>query len=451
MNPKFILLFNYRGDFKYPEITMPETGPPTETSNFQKRPHRPWNPTLLENAIQDARQAEKSNPTDTITAPLSRLDTGPSLSEHSQSQLDLINDQLKKIIHEKEERKETIRQQIEDKSNSSLLIGGFFQPENVQIENTSKQGKKIHHLMNDLKSKEHELSSLTNNLKLAQAIEKAEQSERARQIEEQARVAAEKKTRQAIEQTQMATEQFHVAIEQAHQAEQAQKEEENLRKIAQATVEEANKRIQDAELAKQAEQQARLAAEEKAQQALNQTIQTELARQALEEAKGENDKRIQSILEQLRKSDIAREAEENRRKDIESKLTVLEHKALELEQAKKTINQLQNKLSLMQDELKKKEKLQSIIETERQLRQLAENKAKGAFIKAQEAEKARQMEEKQRKLVDERAKRAVAHASKTVMHFLNAPLNGETNLIDSEDANLDSQLTDLLKKAESLG
>jgi hypothetical protein len=99
-----------------------------------------------------------------------------------------------------------------------------------------------------------------------------------------------------------------------------------------------------------------------------------------------------------------------------------------------TINSLQNQQN----------KLQQIIETEQNLRKLAEQKASSALASAAKAELSRKEMEQQIKLIDDRAKRAVAHASKTVMKFLDSPISA--NKADLKEKELDDNyLEELLK------
>ena len=361
------------------------------------------------------------------------------------SKLDKINSQLQGIIKDKISEKEEIRRQITSRQDSSMSIGGFFQPNFLENKEPSTNGKKINHLMEDLKNKEMELSSLTNNLKIAQAIEQAEHAELSRRAEEQARVAAENQMSMAIEQANSAQEQLKIAMSQAKEAEAAQQEEEKLRLLTQAKIDEYIEIAKNAELAMQTEAKIREAAEEKAQQSLNQTIQTELARQQLEEENKSLSMKLQSALDELRRIELTKQAEEAARREIDKKYIELEQMFIRVDEERKTaidfkdqslesVQHLENKIKniiadkealedKMRELISQSDKLKNIIQTEKKLRILTEQKAKDALIKAQKAEKARLEEVMHRKKVDERAKKAIAHASKTVMHFLNAPLD----------------------------
>ena len=367
------------------------------------------------------------------------LDAAVQGSTMPELHIDNINEDLQSVIREKTKQKDEIISKISDKTASSMLIGGFIQPGQIQSNDTSSSnGKKINRLMNDLQHKELELNSLANNLKIAQAIEQAEQAELAKQAEIRARLAAEKRMQESIEQANLASEQLQVAMTQARQAESTQHEEEKSRKLAEAQIEEANVRANNAELAMKAEQQARIAAEEKAKHALNQTVQTELSRQELEEAKRNLDLNMQKTLDQLRKSEVARQAEEAAHSESSRQLAELEKlfakvnnerkDALEkLESLESSYKVMSEKSSSLEEKiheaLELKDKYQSIVESEQELRQIAERKMKEAKAQAARAEMARKAEKKQSKLIQERAQRAVSHASRTVMHFLNAPID----------------------------
>lgn len=403
----------------------------------------------------------------TITAP--NRQTGYTFDE--------FNSYLQTELDGRQQQKETLLKEMTVNSkNSAMSIGGFFQPNYVTTVEDS-QSTKIDRLMSDLKLRETEISSLTNDLKMSQAMERAEQAELAKKMEEQAKVSAEKRMKQAIEQANSAAKQLQAAMEKVQQLERAHSEEERQKNIAIAQLTELSEQFKNSGLGLKAEQQARIAAEEKAQHALNQTVQTELSRQELEKSKHELESQIQGVLEELRKIETARKAEESARIEAEHKVQSLFQEKAKLEQTYKEektnlqrafyeekskidnvlqsttknntdilgkITQLENMLQEAEVKTKRaeddlnivldqKNKLQAIIDAEKNLRAIAERKAKEALAQAAQAEIARQAEERQRRLVDERAKRAVAHASKTVMHFLNAPV----------DDNLEKQLQEM--------
>ena len=416
------------------ELNDPNSAP------FIKKPHRPWKTALLDQAL--------NNPYTTQAT----LDT--SLPPASYKEKITDGEQLKSILQEKNNQKEQIVQKITDKSNSSLLLGGFFQPNNMQIPNSSQNGQKINRLINDLKSKEHEITSLTANLKIAEATDKAEQAELIRNTEAQARISAELRMKKAIDQVHIAASQLGIAIEKAQLAEQAQKEEEKARRIAEGKINKAVEQTRILEQALQTEIQARKAAEDKAQISLNQTIQTELARQEIEGLKKRIEQDHTELTEKFRKLELVKNSEEIAKYELQQQFNryqeITEHDKQILEKSLQNFqfehsnllshtDELQNQIAGLEELARQQEqqismldakiislqnqqtRLQQIIDTEQNLRKLADQKANTALAAAAKSELGRKEEEKQRKLTDERAKRAVAHASKTVMKFLDSP------------------------------
>lgn len=429
---------------------------------FTKKPHRPWKTALLEQTVKNPHSAQAT------------LDNSISRTALSYKEKVSDNEQLKSILQEKNNQKDQLIQKITDKSSSSLLLGGFFQPNNMQIPNSSQNGQKINRLMHDLKSKEQEITSLTANLKIAEATEKAEQAELIRHTEEQARISAEQRMKKAIEQVHIAASQLGIAIEKAQLAEQAQKEEEKARRVAEGKISKAVEQTRILEQAIHTEIQARKTAEEKAQISLNQTIQTELARQEIEGAKKKIEQDYHELADKFRKVELAKNSEELAKHELQQQFNryqeITEHDKAILEKTLQNFqfehsqllshaDELQNQIAGLEELARQQEqqigtldakiislqnqqtRLEQIIDTEQNLRKLAEQKANSALAAAAKAELARKEEEKQRKLVDERAKRAVAHASKTVMKFLDSasPIQHQEKELD------DNYLEELLK------
>ncbi|MGD0465089.1 MAG: hypothetical protein ABSA84_00085 [Gammaproteobacteria bacterium] len=439
---------------------------------FTKKSHRPWNAALLEQTVKN------SNSTQITIDPSSfkqqTINNDPNKNKTRTSE---EVDPLKLMLKEKNSQKSQLINQITDKSNSSLLLGGFFQPNNMQLQNSGPNGRKINSLIHDLKSKEQEITSLTASLKIAEATEKAEQAEIIRQTEEHARLSAEQRMKKAIEQVHVAASQLGIAIEKAQLAEQAQKEEEKARRIAEGKVNKTLEQARLLELALQNEIQAKKAAEDKAQISLNQTIQTELARQEIEGAKKKLDQDYLELTEKLHNTEIARYSEEKAKCELQQQFNryqeINEHDKQILEKALQNSkvdntelnsynNELQNQIIGLEELIKQQQqqlimldttinslqnqqnKLQQIIETEQNLRKLAEQKASSALASAAKAELSRKEMEQQIKLIDDRAKRAVAHASKTVMKFLDSPISA--NKADLKEKELDDNyLEELLK------
>ncbi len=438
----------------------------TNSRNFKKRAHRPWKSSLLETTIQESSLDHdnshfdfnldlESMPAESMyaqfdfTQPNTEL---PTLStdlnlKFSQLQSITLKDDvsldLKSAIKHTEQQKNNLQQQIHDKSSSSLLLGGFFQPQQLGTPAETQGGRKMNYLISDLKNKEQELNSLTNNLKVTEAMERVEQSELIRRAEEQARITAETRMRQVIEQANIAAEQGRLAMDQANQAALAHREEEKLRKLAEDQIKEAELRAVSAEITLNNERSARIAAEEAKRNAEQYATKssTEAAQQATEVASLRQT--IQEITEQLERAQSSKRSIEASHADLDVQFNILsknfqkvdsEHKqstnrtyALEtqLQDLLNTHTAAQHKIAEVNAQV---DKLKSIIAAEQELRRAAEKRAQDLLAQANKSEQAKQAAEQQLKITDERAKRAVEHASRTVMHLLNAPVDNEYNM-----------------------
>lgn len=421
---------------------MAHTGKKSGGRAFKKRAHRPWNTKLLENTVEEA----TIEIDDDLFAIDLDLDTEPTLDDGSfypdfnfidddaeiTFDLDTIteneeNTAIKSAIQQTKEQKQLIMQQLSDKSHSSILLGGFFQPQQMHAQGDS--GRRINSLLSDLKEREQKISSLTSSLKISAAYERAEQAELSKQATSQQLQAAEHRMRQAVQQAQMAEEQFLTAMEQAKQAAMAHQEEVRLRTTAEAQAKEAKLRANAAEIELQNERLARLAADEKAQHAI-----------ALAEKATQFQSQLNNSSEQLQKLESDLKTAEGKRAEIQARYDELhttymsvtqQHqtcsdtiKNLEM-QLQKITQEHQNTDQVIADFNTQREKLKSIIAAEQDLRKIAERKLSDALDRAQKAEQGWQLEVQQRKIIEERAKRAVAHASRTVMHLLNAPADEE--------------------------
>lgn len=411
--------------------------------NFKKRAHRPWKTSLLETTIQESKLENNpdglefsfdSQPDSTaspfyadfnftnLTDKFSQLETIAIHSEPAVTSIDEVKHDLISAIKQTQQQRDLLEQKISDKSTKPILLGGFFEPQQLGTQAETPNGRKMNFLLSDLKNKEHELNSLTNNLKLSEAMIRSEQSELNRRAEEHGRLAAEERVRKAVEQAQIVSEQFRAAMEQANQAALAHREEERLRKIAEAQIKKYELRANSAELELQSESAARIIAEQKAQQA-------ELTSQEL-----------QQVTEQLHKTEFARKNEESRRLETEKQYENLSNAFIKIEAEHKEsfskvynletdLKNLHTKLLTAEQKLAEitaqRDKLKTIIETEQDLRKNADKRAFDALQKLEQTEKALQAEEQQRKITDERAKQAVEYANRTVMHLLSAPSNLE--------------------------
>jgi hypothetical protein len=442
---------------------MSDVGGKQNNRTFKKRAHRPWKTAMLETTVEEAtidldedlfefdldleseptedvesfypefnfteETTETSKPKNPFIESISQLETiNLDLSEE-QLDIDDANSELKQEIRNTQQQKKLLVQQISDKSHSSILLGGFFQPQQVAAQSDTLAGRKISSLLSDLKVREQKLNSLTSNLKISEAVERAEQAELYKKAAAHGRQAAEQRMRQAVEQANIAAEQFRSAMEQATQAASAQQEEANLRKNAEAQAKEARLRANNAEIELQNERLARLSAEEKAQQAFTVAERTNLLQKQFNEA-----------TEQLTKLELLKNVEANKRLDVEKQYDQLHSDFIRIDNEHRlcssTINNLEistknltEQILTSQQKIKdfdsQKEKLKAIIATEQELRRTAERKYNEVLKRAETAEEGWKMEIQQRKIIEERAKRAVAHASRTVMHLLNAPADNE--------------------------
>ncbi len=420
---------------------MSDSGSKTTNRTFKKRAHRPWQTELLEDAIETAVQVNDEQEEITLDLDLNlpssedldsfypefnfTQDLAPDNS--STQDLDAIaiqvseaNLDLKQKILQTKQQQQQLMREINDKSSSAILLGGFFQPQQLSSQSETKSGRKISSLLSDLKTREQKINSLTNNLKITQAIERAEQAELTKIAESQGRQAAEHRMRQAIEQAQLAADQFRTAMDRANQAAFAQQEEERLRKSAEIQANEAKLRANNAEIELQNERLARLAAEERAQHAIVLAEKAQVMQRELHTANAQLGKfaGMQQQLEEV--TNLFHKIEQEHRK-CSANIYQLETQVRELNQLNETNQQKINELTAQ------RQKIKSIVTTEQNLRKLAEGKLQEVIDRAEKAEKALQAAENQCKVIEDRAKRAIANANNTVLHLLNAPIDNEFN------------------------
>lgn len=409
---------------------------------FKKRAHRPWKTSLLETTVQEATLEDDGDIFDLdldlnldATLDSSSLfpefnftdDIGDVASFDLSAELedDEQRSEIKHAIAQNQQQRQQITQQLSDKTGNSILLGGFFQPQQISANNETKTGRKINSLLTDLKEREIKLSSLTSNLKISEAYERAEQAELSKRAANQQLQAAENRMRQAIEQAKIAEEQFLTAMEQAKQAAMAHQEEARLRREAETIAKEAKIRSNNAEIELQNERLARISADEKAQHAFMLAEKASLFQRQLTDAS-----------EQLVRLENGKKAEDTRRTELEQKYTTTSESLNKLEQEHKectktiktleaTITELNDKYAgneaLAADFNAQRDKLKAIITAEQDLRKIAERKYNETLSRAEKAEQAWQMEIQQRKLIEKRAKSAVANASRTVLNLLNTP------------------------------
>lgn len=413
---------------------------------FKKRAHRPWKTALLESTIQETSHnidedlfsfeldltedlnidANTSlypefNFTDDMSAIVTEM---PTFDFDSQLDENEETIELKKAIKQTKQQHKQLVEQISNKSHTSILLGGFFQPQQILANNEPIAGRRINSLLSDLKVREQKLSSLTSNLKISEANERAEQAELSKQATTQQLAATEQRMRKAVQQARMAEEQFLATMEQAKQAALAHQEETKLRTAAENSIKEANSKANAAESALQKEQAAHAETQEKLQ-----------STNALAQEAHALQKQLADVTEQLERSTAMQKTEENRRLEMQEQCDALNNKFFKLEQEHKQCTNHIYKLEETVKDLTAKyedndkiaksftaqtDKLKAITIAEQDLRKIAERKYNEAQERAQKAEQAWQIEIQKRKAVEDRAKHIITHANRTVMHLLNS-------------------------------
>lgn len=421
---------------------MSDSNEKSNKDSFRKKEHRPWKPSLLEMTVQESSTDDLDFSLDldsSTDAELEPLYTEFNFIEEDSSTFaslepNEINENaalLRNEIQQTALQKDNLLRKLHNRNSNGIMLGGFFQPQQLGSQPNTPEAKKIHSLLSDLRAKEHRLSSLTKDLEVSEFKEQVEQAELTRKAETHNRMAAEQRMREAVEQAQTITGQFRLAMDQANQAAIALQEEEKLRIAAEDEAKEAKVRANNAELAMQNERMAKIAAEEKMQEALAKAENTNLLQEQLLQTK-----------EQLQKMELAKTTEENKRLDAERNFSELdarfskidtEHKtsSIKIHDLENTQKELQQQIIDLQDHLSEattqRDKLKEIIGAEQQLRRAAEQKMHESVRNLERANKALLDTEKKCKIIEQRAKRAIEHANKTVMHLLNAPEGEEYN------------------------
>lgn len=431
-----------------------------KSSSFKKRAHRPWKTDLLENTVHEATLADDDIFGFDIDINLdTNIDSDSFYPEFNFIEMESSSDdstefaarvnqddqksELRQAIQQTKQQQQQLVQQISDKSTNSVLLGGFFKPQEIHVNNESQSSRKINSLLSDLKVREQKINSLTSNLKISEAYERAEQAELSKRAVAQQLQVAENRMRHSVEQAKQAEEQFLNAMEQAKQAAIAHQEEARLRRDAETQAKEARVRASNAEIELQNERLARIAAEEKAQNAFIMAEKASLFQRQLTDTS-----------EQLVKMETAKKTEETRKDDLQKRFDTLQEQFRKLEDehhsCPDTIRRLEANVQKLNEEYKSHDqlvaefnnqinKLKSIIAAEQDLRKNADQKYQQALGRAQKAEQGWQIEVQQRKLIEERAKRAVANATKTVLNLLNTP--GDADL----SAEITAQATQIAK------
>ncbi|HQZ87992.1 MAG TPA: hypothetical protein PLV31_03635 [Gammaproteobacteria bacterium] len=154
--------------------------------------------------------------------------------------------------------------------NDRLLIGGFSFPNIPRIPCESEQSQKSTALMDELKSKEQEIQTLSTNLKIANALEHAEKIEFSRKKEVLARTIAEEKALNATQQLNLTETALQKTKQQLQTEQQLKAKEESIRKSLETEIKNVLHAIEDNENTIAREIEIRRITEEK----LNETLRS---------------------------------------------------------------------------------------------------------------------------------------------------------------------------------
>lgn len=230
---------------------------------FKKRTHRPWKATLMENSVDES-SLQTMDTEDLLPIEVTPLD----FLEETIKISDPIPTNLEQTLQDKKTECLKINEELTDREENRLLIGGFIYPRNIFFLTEEEKIQKTNFLMNELKNKEQEILLLAHDLKVAKALEQAENAEAARKKEEEARLAAEERALFAIQQAKQTAEQVYKAEKQLNlekqlrvEVEKANTQQEEKIKSILKEIEKKEQRILEEALAKQT-------AEEKAKYAL---------------------------------------------------------------------------------------------------------------------------------------------------------------------------------------
>jgi hypothetical protein len=237
---------------------------------FKKRTHRPWKATLMENSVDES-SIGTMDTEDLLPIEVTHLD----FHEEKMKIAEPLPTSLEQTLEDKKTECLKISEELTDREENRLVIGGFIYPRNIFFLTEEEKIQKTNFLMNELKSKEQEILLLAHDLKVAKALEQAENAEAARRKEEEARLAAEERALFAIQQAKQTAEQVYKAEKQLNlekhlrlEIEKAKTQQEEKIKTILKEVEKKEQKILEETLAKQT-------AEEKAKYALEYASVTE--------------------------------------------------------------------------------------------------------------------------------------------------------------------------------
>ncbi len=159
--------------------------------------------------------------------------------------------------------------QLNPFDNDRLLIGGFSFPKTSKIAYESEQNQNSIGIMDELKSKELEIEALSTHLKIASALEHAEQIELSRKKETLARKIAEEKVLNTTQKLNLTEDALQKTKQQLQIEQQLKSKEESIRKSLETEIKNVLIAIEENENTIARETKARQVVEEKLNETLN--------------------------------------------------------------------------------------------------------------------------------------------------------------------------------------
>lgn len=222
---------------------------------------------------------------------------------------ELLEKQLETSLESKTKQEEALQAQFSLLENNCITIGGFFQPGSLLAAKPKEVLQKTQVLLNKLNQKEQEILTINHQLQLNQAQEQINRAQTDYQAEAAARHAAEAKAEEALDQAEQARARIQQMEEELYQAHHLQVQmevtvlnlEENLRAAEQklgSSEEKYTLEIQALIRNLQVEQQASASARQSHQQT-QQALQGSLEKTAL----------LQEKIAQLQQEKIMLESE----------------------------------------------------------------------------------------------------------------------------------------------
>ncbi len=420
---------------------------------FKKRSHRPWKPALLETVIQNPNQTvDYDDDEDDVTSSLSasvsssvqaaqfdskfdqkfdsrfdsRLDSSQfdsRFDSHFDSKMDLLNPDLEVDLQQKIRQKEDLYDKLSSNEGSRITLGGFFKPKNIIFPDDNAALHNTTHLMGELKRKEYEILEISHNLKVNQAVEQAERAQRSLHAEIQAREAADERALFALNKAQQSADNCLLAEQQLTLAQRnisalehtVVKLEERLKNALIERHQTIELLAQEVELKKVAEENVKMLGIELSQKALVEERNAELfhSLNMAENAKVEARREIQILSSELSdcQQQLAREKTNIAR--LEGEIVSQQEMMAQLTASK---NLTEEQLTKSTQHIKK---MNMVLATERNLRNLYEEKAREMSCRNFTLEMEVKAQEQGRRVAEEKAKQTLDQASRVMMRMIN--------------------------------